>query len=72
MRGRQEKKLMHVKKQHRLPSLTSFSVSFPYMLWMLLIGGGNFICMSFADDISKTTFPISTRKIYLELKSLNI
>lgn len=27
---------------------------------------------SFADDISKMTFPINTRKLYLELKNLNI
>ena len=40
---------------------------FPHVLWTSLIKS-----WSSVDDISKITFPINIRKLYLEFKSLNI
>lgn len=69
LRGRLERTLMRVRKQHRLAWLTSFSGSFPHVLWIFLIGFF-FFFFSFVDEtFQKLILPINTRKLYLELKT---
>lgn len=68
----QERRLVCLRKRHRLAQLTSFSRCFLQMLWTVLIGVWDCIFFFFSssvDDISKTTFPINSRKLYLEFSN---
>lgn len=66
--GGEDRTRADASEEARQAGLTDQSLwLFPHVLWTSLIKS-----WSSVDDISKITFPINIRKLYLEFKSLNI